>query len=244
MSRRTQIAALVTLALAPALWGCGSSDDAATGSPSGKGAESELPTLGKADSWAYANDHGTFPFGKQAWAEIDGLNRLHAWTFNVGDAGATVAAHTEDYADAFGPVDTVMYFYRRRADGGWGNNIVRNDDCEDGSTDWLWSCISKKLTAGEYRILVKGYSSSDTGKFGIRATCEGSGCMVNPSTSPKCEALSTHAVDTCFPANGDEPVDWSTCLRQTPNGDQYDFAISCCKDYPTGHYPWCPELAP
>ena len=118
MPRRTQIAALVTLALAPALWGCGSSDDAATGSPSGKGAESELPTLGKADSWAYANDHGTFPFGKQAWAEIDGLNRLHAWTFNVGDAGATVAAHTEDYADAFGPVDTVMYFYRRRADGG------------------------------------------------------------------------------------------------------------------------------
>lgn len=134
-----------------------------------KGVESELPVDGAADSLARPTEHGALVDG--ASATLASSARYHAWTLSVGAEGADV--HLETTGGTGRGIDTVMYLYRRQADGRWGTAVARNDDAAS-STDL--SMISEPLRAGEYRVLVKGYRTATYGNFSLHYACSGVGC--------------------------------------------------------------------
>jgi len=154
---------LVLLAVATAL-GC--AGDGA------KGAEDDVfdDYEAKADSFSQPTQHGTLAFGVAQDAELAAGALYHAWDFELSD-DAVVTIGVELVTPN---LDTVMYLYRRNPDtGAYGRYIRRNDDA-DGST--VASRISGELSAGSYRVLVKGYKTSFLGDFRLHAECEGSGC--------------------------------------------------------------------
>ena len=139
----------------------------------GKPEEDELELLdvdGKDDSHARPTDHGDIAFGTGSPTALTDLERHHAWTFELsGDAKVDM---TTSYA-LLGQrrTDTVLYLYREGATG-WGPYLYRNDDY--GST--TYSQLVKNLTAGRYRVLVKGHQTTTRGKFKITVGCSGAGC--------------------------------------------------------------------
>ena len=158
------LSALLLVACAPS-----SSLDATT-----KGdAEEGAPIDGAFDSFASPTDRGELTLGEAADGELTRREQYLAWTFTL-DADADVTLRTEPAAGGRS-VDTVLYLYREGARG-WGRYIARNDDA--GGT--LFSSISRRLGAGRYRALVKGYDSRVRGPFVLASECAGEGCPTPP----------------------------------------------------------------
>ncbi len=160
---RSILAALFVLATVPA---CLDSE---------KGEESELPEDGAADTQRTPTDHGDLAFGERVPSELTTGALYHAWEFNLSGP-ATIEAVTSYAILGQRRTDTVLYLYRQQAGGGFGAYIARNDDY--GNT--TYSKIRKDLTAGRYRVLVKGYATTTRGKFSIKVDCSGAGCTAAP----------------------------------------------------------------
>lgn len=144
-----------------------------------KGLESDLPDDGdKADSFAKPTDHGAIAFSSAQQSVLASTAQYHAWTFSLSGNASVHAATSRVPHDA--NVDTVLYLYKKQASGAWGSYIARNDD-EAGRDPW--SGLTKSLSAGDYRVLVKGYSASDTGNFALQVDCTGAGCT---AAAPAC----------------------------------------------------------
>jgi len=140
--------------------------------------ENPLFDAEKDDSLRKPTDHGPIAFDKAETAAFDANAQYHAWTFALTGA-ATVSVKTS--FGGRGTPDTVAYLYRRAANGSWGSAIAKNDDA-DAST--RWSSITKALGAGEYRVIVKGYTAREVGRFALTVGCAGAGCA--PSTPAAC----------------------------------------------------------
>lgn len=145
-----------------------------------KGLESDLPDDGsdKADSFAKPTDHGAIAFSSAQNSVLASSAQYHAWTFSLSNTASIHAATSRVPHDA--SVDTVLYLYKKQPSGTWGSYLARNDD-EAGRDPW--SGLTKSLSAGEYRVLVKGYTASDTGHFALQVDCTGAGCA---PAAPSC----------------------------------------------------------
>jgi hypothetical protein len=139
-----------------------------------KGPEDDAPVDGKLDSFRSPTDHGVIAFGQSQTGKLTADELHHTWSFTLS-APAALHAFTSRVPHK-ASIDTVLYLYRRTATG-WGAYIARNDD--DGRADW--SSLDRDLTAGEYRLLVKGHAASTRGSFNLTLDCDGIGCAPTPS---------------------------------------------------------------
>lgn len=137
--------------------------------------EEEAPPDGsKDDSFARPIDHGAISFGTPAASALTAAEHFHAWTFELtGDARVDLATSYALLGQR--KTDTVLYLYKESPTG-WGAYLARNDDT--GSS--VYSKLSRDLTAGRYRALVKGHLASTTGKFKLTVGCTGAGCAAPP----------------------------------------------------------------
>ncbi len=167
------------LATALALSACASQPDHEASLPSDKEAalEEELPADGKLDSFQRPTEHGALAPGASAPARLTASERHHTWDFALGGA-AQVAITTGPAAASGREVDTVLYLYKQKSDGGWGSYVARNDD----SAGTRWSALARSLGAGRYRVLVKGYAATTRGAFAVTLGCSGAGCGAAPTT--------------------------------------------------------------
>ncbi len=133
----------------------------------------------KADSFYEPTLHGALDFRHLQTAELSAAERFHAWDFTLTDA-AFLSLETQATSDG-DEVDTVMYLYRQREDGRWGSYIGKNDDA--GS---VRSRLQQELSAGSYRLLIKGHRRASRGNFALSAYCEGQGCPSAPPAPGDC----------------------------------------------------------
>lgn len=141
-----------------------------------KGAEDGVPAdLDKADSQRSPTDLGVIASGATVTGTLASSARYLAWELDVtGDADLSLDTSRAAHAAS---VDTVMYLYRQ-GPSGWGSYLARNDDAA-GS---VFSSIDRHVTAGRYRVLVKGYKTTTYGAFRLSYACSGAGCApVAPS---------------------------------------------------------------
>lgn len=140
-----------------------------------KGAELGAPSDGKADGFdSVATPHGYLQFGGESSARIESGARVHTWQLALG-ADAEVTLETKlAHAPNDEEIDTVLYLYAASG----GRYLAKNDDISSSNT---FSRIRTHLPAGEYRLVLKGYSALDTGQVRIGADCSGEGCGGNPS---------------------------------------------------------------
>jgi hypothetical protein len=139
-----------------------------------KGIEEDVPVDGKLDSFRSPTDHGRIGFARPEVADLTAEAGFHAWTFNL-EAPADVVLRTNVAMPGSRSVDTVLYLYRE-GPRGFGRALTSNDD----ATGTLFSAISRRLEAGRYRVLVKGYARSTRGPFSLAVTCSGAGCGTPP----------------------------------------------------------------
>jgi len=141
-----------------------------------KGAEDDALgdiDVAKDDSFAQPITHGTVGYGVPANSALTRTARFHAWEFDVLLPGSTpTALLVGPQAENDPAVDTVLYLYKQQANGRWGSYIARNDD----AGGEVWSALSKTLTNGRYRIIVKGYTATTYGKFSVLLSCKRPGC--------------------------------------------------------------------
>lgn len=135
-----------------------------------KGPEEDVQSDGKLDSQQSPTDHGSIDFGAAQTGKLSSTAKYHAWTFALATTAEIHAFTSRTPHEA--SIDTVLYLYKQGATGSWGSYIARNDD--DGTSEW--SSIDKTLGLGEYRVLVKGYSTSTKGSFNLQLDCTGAGC--------------------------------------------------------------------
>ena len=137
-----------------------------------KAPEDGVPLDGdaKADSFQSPTEHGTIAFGTAQTGHLTSTAKYHAWTFVLG-TGAEIHAYTQR-APHKASIDTVLYLYQKQPNGRWGSYTARNDDNGDSE----WSSLDRTLGLGEYRLIVKGYSTSTTGYFDLAVACTGAGC--------------------------------------------------------------------
>jgi len=148
-----------------------------------KGEEGDVPADidvldGAADSFRRPIDHGAIVLGSTDTATLTAAASYHAWTFEL-PADAMVTLRTASM-EATTP-DTVVYLYRETS-GRWGSSIARNDD----APGTVLSLLTRSLTAGRYRVLVKGYDRSVTGRFDLVTSCSGAGCPRPVMPAPAC----------------------------------------------------------
>jgi subtilisin-like proprotein convertase family protein len=150
-----------------------------TGCVDDRGDEEELPADedGKADSARRPTDHGVLSFGNAVVEELTSAVRFHAWQFELS-ADAQIDTSTSYALRGQRRVDTVMYLYKEGPNG-WGPYIARNDN--DGNR--VYSRIKKSLSAGRYRVMVKGYAAATKGKFTTQVLCSGEGCATVGATN-------------------------------------------------------------
>ncbi len=141
-----------------------------------KGDEDDSDFDSKADSFAAPTAHGAVPFGRSSDAAFSDSQGFHTWTFKLTGNATTKLATS--YADR--NLDTVMYLYKKGATG-WGAAIDKNDDANSRT---LSSAFSKRLGAGEYRIIVKTFKRTQRGAFSLTSSCEGAGCPTTVNTCP------------------------------------------------------------
>jgi hypothetical protein len=140
-----------------------------------KGAEEAPLGAGKDDSFADPTEHGALSFTSHSGSSLTGTARFHAWTFTL-TAAAALDLRIVSSTDG---LDTVAYLYRRDPGAGaWGPYLAKNDDADGGS---LSRIELADAAAGEYRLIVKGYTTEQAGPFGIDAGCTGAGC---PGAAP------------------------------------------------------------
>jgi hypothetical protein len=137
-----------------------------------KGEEEELLDDTKADSQISPTQHGAIEFGTPGHAALTGSERYHAWTFELS-GNAKVDMTTSYSVLGQRRTDTVLYLYKfKESTTSWGPYVARNDDY--GTT--IYSQLKRDLTAGRYRIIVKGHVASTLGKFKVSVGCSGEGC--------------------------------------------------------------------
>ncbi len=185
-----QSAILLSMLLAAApIAGCvdGGDDDATLAS-----FESEVATA------TNPINHGTLPFNVTQTATLTsaaGAAGFHAWQFTVSGA-ASVVLSTSPAAGGPAQVNTALVLYRQQTNGTWALVTSNNDGPLP-----PWSRISRSLTAGTYRALVKGQTTSVTGAFALSGTCSGAGCPATCSApdvelNPEDTSALTPAVTT------------------------------------------------
>src|SRR5690349_9430990 len=122
---------LAALAAAPACL-----DDTAKGPEDAPLGDLEDLDPAKDDSFQNPTEHGALAYDVAARATLSRTARFHAWEFDVLLPGQTPTAIALGPQTASGAtVDTVVYLYKRQANGRWGSYIAKNDDA-NGS---LWS---------------------------------------------------------------------------------------------------------
>ncbi len=149
-----------------------------------KGPETDVPTdlevlEGPADSLRRPIDHGALVLGTPVAETLASAASYHAWTFSL-TADASVSLRTTMPAGST-ELDTVLYLYRETS-GSWGSYIARNDDISGTKL----SGLSRSLTAGRYRVIVKGYDRTVVGPFGLASECSGAGCPAPPPPASSC----------------------------------------------------------
>ncbi|MDX2090928.1 MAG: hypothetical protein SFX73_23920 [Kofleriaceae bacterium] len=153
-------ASILVASLASA--GCASDAD--------KGAEDDVLTDGKDDSFYSPTDHGKLGFGVPSQAAVTDGEGFHSWTFEL-TANASVELLT---VESTGDLDTVMYLYKRAsASGSWGSYIKKNDDANSDTSD---SKLKGTLGKGQYRVVIKGHKRVQRGSFALSGACTGDGC--------------------------------------------------------------------
>lgn len=168
-SSRTPVLQLLVLALSSS---CAAEVDV-------KGEEDSGPIDdGSFDSFASSTLNGMLEFGSPHTAAFTSSARFHAWDFEL-EAPAVVTLDVGPVSDGDPELDTVMYLYRQGSTG-WGRYIARNDDARG----TRWSGLEHlALSAGTYRVLVKGFRTSVRGDFALTASCEGDGCLQQECTT-------------------------------------------------------------
>lgn len=151
-----------------------------------KGEEENTPHEGSFDSWYAPTEHGELEFGVQAAASLSADRSYHVWDFTI-EGPATVALSTGSSNRA---LDTVMYLYKRN-EASWGHYVERNDDAGGG----VFSHIDAEVSAGTYRVVVKGFKRALHGDFVLEAGCTGPGCPSRNEVS----STPTHFGDSCVP---------------------------------------------
>jgi hypothetical protein len=159
---------LACLLAASALSGCASDP---------KGDEDDLPIEGKDDSFFQPTSHGDLTFGIPGRASVTANEGFHSWTFTLTD-NATVNVTTSELT---GNLDTVMYVYKRRTTGAWGEFVYKNDDASDTTSA---STLRMAVGMGQYRVVVKGYKRVQRGDFLLGGTCDGAGCPTQAACDP------------------------------------------------------------
>src|SRR5438128_7841319 len=96
-----------------------------------KGEETDVPADGKLDSFRSPTDHGVIAFGAAQTSRLTADQSFHTWTFSLSGA-ADVKALTSRKPH-YAAIDTVLYLYKKGANGSWGSYIARNDN--DGRGD-------------------------------------------------------------------------------------------------------------
>ena len=170
-ARRPSI--LSAAALAMSIFGC----SATTAVDDTKSGEEDVPVDGKFDSFRSPQDHGALSFSTEASATLAPGKEFHAWTFSLQDS-ASLTIDTAATTTSTAIPDTVLYVYKKTATGTWGSAIATNDDYNGTK----FSHIAKTLSAGDYRVLVKGYRATTRGVFTVNAACAGAGCNTIPDT--------------------------------------------------------------
>jgi hypothetical protein len=127
------------------------------------------------DALRTVHEHGALAFPSWTPTTLSQAEPVHAWTFELS-AAASIALRTE--ASSEGDVDTVLSLYRE-GPRGWGPAIARNDDVADS----VLSALSRRLKAGRYRVVAKGYDARSIGTFILASECDGAGC---PRSAPEC----------------------------------------------------------
>jgi len=131
---------------------------------------------GAADSFFEPTDMGAIAFGRAIDADLSDDAQFHAFHFDLsGPAGVVLSTADAGASD----LDTVMYLYKR-GDSGWGSYIAKDDD----GGGAYFSKLSESLDAGQYRVIVKGYSLEQVGPYRLESACSGDGCA--PALSDDC----------------------------------------------------------
>lgn len=153
-----------------------------------KGTEDNPLTDGKDDSFYRPTEHGALRMGIANPATMTDDEQFHAWTFELtGDA--TIELSTEVSQN----LDTVMYLYQRTSPtDSWGRYKKKNDD--DG--ELVSSRIKLEATAGEFRVVVKGFKSALRGTFAVHGECTGDGCTVSDDS---CDAETFESLPSATP---------------------------------------------
>src|SRR5688572_6453966 len=109
-----------------------------------------LDADGKLDTFFRPTEKGLLKQGSTL-ADIKEDEKFLAYDFALhGEASVTLGT-----APGYRPVDvdTVIYLYRRNADGSFGRYLAKDDNGAGG----VWSKLEvPELTTGNYRLLVKG----------------------------------------------------------------------------------------
>jgi hypothetical protein len=147
--------------------------DATSDSADDKGPESALveELAAPRDSQQKPTDHGDLAFDTPVTDTLTAAHGYHAWELTVYGA-ATLTVTTSAAPPHGAEIDTVVYLYREGATG-WGRYVGRNDD----APGTRWSRLSKPVSEGRYRVLVKGYSGAERGAFALTVGCTGEGCQ-------------------------------------------------------------------
>lgn len=149
--KKTLIPALILM-----LTGCMAAAD--------KGPAPDL-AAGKADGTTEVVDNGPLAFGEDVVSDVrEGL--AQEWSFTLA-APAQVTFETAAGPD--GGTDTILYLFDAEGE----------LDVDDDGGPGLYSVIDQALEAGDYRVAVAGYGSSE-GDFTLSARCAGEGCDGEP----------------------------------------------------------------
>ncbi len=170
--RSLSVASLLGIALA--LGGC-----AAEGSSYAGDDDVAILEDGKLDSFRNPTELGTLEMGTPMAVELKRDQRFLSLGFELsGDAYVKIETNGREAIS--NELDTVMYLYKQGADGEWGRYIAKNDDADD-DTLHLLSRIERELGAGKYRIIIRGGTATDLGRFNVELTCAGDGCLAASS---------------------------------------------------------------
>ena len=192
------------------------------------------------DTWAHPTAHGELRFNVPNDATFTETQRFHQWTFTLG-----AQAHLRFETEMVTPnTDTVMYLYRKGADGRWGSYKAKNDD----HGDKLTSLIEKDLLAGEYQIKVKAKKLAIAGGFLLHGDCTGDGCpevdrCAEPDALPAVTGFSASCGER-FDRVVSSYVDHFTqedeiaYSRRCLAGEHVARAIDWFKEYYTPHGDW------
>lgn len=133
-----------------------------------QGPKGPAPDLaaGKADGSLELVDNGPLSLGEDVTSDVaEGLGQ--EWAFSLS---APAEVRLETAAGPDGGTDTILYVHDEEGE------LAVDDDGGPG----LYSLLELSLGAGDYRVSVVGWGSSE-GDFTLTSACEGEGCGGEPT---------------------------------------------------------------